>query len=373
MNMFDQLLYTDLAGTPIWRWLVFFVTVLVSLVVGRIAKYLLLLSAKKMERGDRQWVAVILKAASRPAVFLFFAIGMNIVVPLGIVTVPSIATNLVSVVLRILLAVGVGWAVYSLVDLIDYGLSLAAEKTVSKVDDMLVPLVGRSIRITVLVVVILMVIQEVSNEDLKSILAGLGIGGIALALAAQDTLKNFFGSLVIIADKPFEIGDRIVVDGHDGPVETVGFRSTKIRTLQGHLVTVPNSEVANKTIQNIGKRPYIRRLLNITLTYDTPPENVARAKKIVEELLENHEGMNPEYPPRVFFNDFNDWSLNLLVLYWYSPPDYWAFMAFSERFNMQLLERFNAEGIDFAFPSQTLYHENLSGSSCSPEPERAES
>ena len=122
------------------------------------------------------------------------------------------------------------------------------------------------------------------------------------------------------------------MDGHDGPVEAVGLRSTKIRTLEGHLVTVPNGELANKTIQNIGKRPYIRRIVDLTITYDTPPEKIDRALEIVKELLDNHEGMDEERPPRVFFNEFNSASLNLRGIYWYHPPNFWEFMAFSEMF-----------------------------------------
>jgi MscS family membrane protein len=183
-----------------------------------------------------------------------------------------------------------------------------------------------------------------SDKPITSIIAGLGIGGLAVALAAQDTIKNFFGSIVLFVDKPFEMGDRIAIDGHDGPVEEVGLRSTKIRTLDGHLVTIPNGELANKTIQNIGKRPYIKRITNLTITY-------------------NHEGMHKDFPPRIYFNEFNSESLNIMVIYWYHPPDYWEFMTFTENFNKEVFRRFNDEGIDFAFPTQTLY---LAGDSSRP-------
>ncbi|MGD8764321.1 MAG: mechanosensitive ion channel [Desulfobacteraceae bacterium] len=147
----------------------------------------------------------------------------------------------------------------------------------------------------------------------------------------------------------------MVVDGHDGPVEEVGLRSTKIRTLEGHLVTVPNGELANKTIQNIGKRPYIRRIVNLTITYDTPSERIDHALELVKDILDNHEGMHEDFPPRVYFNDFNSASLNIMVIYWYHPPNYCDFMAFTERFNREVFRRFSEEGIDFAFPTQTLY------------------
>jgi MscS family membrane protein len=163
---------------------------------------------------------------------------------------------------------------------------------------------------------------------------------------------------MILLDKPFAVGERVVVDGYDGTVEEVGFRSTKIRTLTGHQVTMPNDRTASNTVENIGRRPHIRRLLNVTITYDTPPEKVARGVEIIRELLDNHEGMSPDFPPRVFFSDFNDCSLNIAVFYWYYPPDYWKFMEFSESFNFRLLRAFEAEGIEFAFPTRTMYLAN---------------
>jgi len=208
------------------------------------------------------------------------------------------------------------------------------------------------------VLVIVNVIQQVSGRSITTILAGLGVGSLAIALAGQDTIKNFFGSLVILTDKPFEIGERIVVDNFDGPVESIGFRSTRIRTLDGHQVTIPNSEMVNKSVRNIGRRPYIRRLSNITVTYDTPPAKMRMAVAIIEEILTNHEGMNADFPPRVYFDGFNDTSLNIMMIYWYHPPDYWKYMQFCESVNLRILERFNEEGIDFAFPTQTIYLAN---------------
>ncbi len=230
-----------------------------------------------------------------------------------------------------------------------------AEKTVSKLDDMMVAVVAKTLRLTVIVLAVVQIAQILSGEEVTSIIAGLGIGGLAVALAAQDSIKNFFGSLVILSDKPFELGERIVFDSHDGTVEEVGIRSTKLRRLDGHQVTIPNAELAAKSIHNIGRRPYIRRLLNITVTYDTPPAKVEEGKKILEDILKDHEGMNPEFPPRVYFSDFNSASLGYLVLYWYHPPVYWDYLAFSEKVNLDILRRFNQAGIDFAFPTQTLH------------------
>ncbi|MCK5849363.1 MAG: mechanosensitive ion channel family protein [Kiritimatiellae bacterium] len=340
-------------GIEVWRVLLFFGIVLVSLAVGRLAQYFMSVSVKRARTDRKTLVVVILEALARPAMFVACTVGWR----LGVTALGDISKgvgDVVSTISAVLTAAAIGYTFYRLVDVVDYYLTRFAKSTESKVDDMLVPLVGKSVRVTVLVLVIIDVIQTLSTKPVTSILAGLGVGGLAIALAGQDTIKNFFGSIVIVADKPFEIGDRIVIDGHDGPVESVGFRSTKIRTLAGHLVTVPNAEIVNKTVQNIGKRPYIKRVMNVTVTYDTAPEKMQRAVDIISEILVGHEGMSPDSPPRVFFSDFNDWSLNILVIYWYYPPDYWKYMEFSAKVNMQILERFNEEGIEFAFPTQTI-------------------
>jgi MscS family membrane protein len=208
-----------------------------------------------------------------------------------------------------------------------------------------------------IVIVLLFVLLWLDNIgfDVSTLLAGLGIGGFAVALAAQDTLKNFFASIMILLDKPYHVGQRIVVKGHDGVVEEIGLRSTKMRLLTGHLTTIPNDEMARTDVENIGRRPHIRRLTNISITYDTPPEKVEKAVSIILEILDDHEGMDPEFPPKAYFNEFNSASLNLLVIYWYHPADYWGFMQHSQQVNLQIMQRFEEEDIEFAFPTTTTY------------------
>lgn len=346
------------AGNELWRVMVLFTIILLSLVIGRIARFLLGRASKGPLCREKEWVAVLFRALAKPVVLLSFYLGMSLWVKMQLLRVTEGMQSLFTTIVDVLGALAVGYVIYSLVDVIDYKLTHLADRTKSRLDDILAPLVGKSIRFTIFALVALNVVHSVSGKSITTILAGLGVGGLAVALAAQDTVKNFFGSIVILGDKPFEIGDRIIVEGHDGPVESVGFRSTRLRTLSGHLVTIPNSEMVNRTVQNIGKRPFIRRLMNITITYDTPPERVELALRIVKEILADHEGMNPDFPPRVFFSEFNDCSLGILAIYWYHPPDYWKYMEFSERVNMQLLSRFNEEGIEFAFPTQTLYLAN---------------
>jgi MscS family membrane protein len=153
------------------------------------------------------------------------------------------------------------------------------------------------------------------------------------------------------------MGDMVKIGEHSGPVEEVGFRSTRIRTLQGHLVTIPNSLIVNTSVENIGRRPFIRRTSNITITYDSGHAKANRAVEIIKEILAGVPEVNvdPDRPPRVYFNEFNDWSLNIYMSYWVKPPDFWLYYQVNERVNLEIMKRFETEQIEFAFPSQTLY------------------
>ena len=246
--------------------------------------------------------------------------------------------------------------IFKLVDVLEFFLLRWTSKTETTLDDQLVPLIRKTLRVFVVIVAGLFIAQNIFAWDIGALVAGLGIGGLAMALAAKDALSNLFGSVTIFSDRPFQLGERIKIAGHDGTVEEVGFRSTRIRTLMGHLVVLPNSMVANEAVENIGRRPYLKRVLDVTVTYDTPSEKLQRGVEIIREMLEaRKEHFAPEMDPRVYFSDFNSASLNIVVYYWFAPPDWWEYLEFNHEFNMELLRRFNEEGIEFAFPTQTLY------------------
>ncbi len=221
-------------------------------------------------------------------------------------------------------------------------------------DAQFVRLACRVLSIIAAVVILLEGGQHV-GIPLTTLVAGAGVGGLALALAAQDTLKNVFGSIMISLDKPYRVGERIIVKGYDGVVEEVGLRSTKIRLLTGHLTTIPNEEMARSDIENIGRRPHIRRISDIPIPLDTPAEKIERAVDIVGKILDDHEGMDADFPPRVFFNDFNRDSFNIRIILWYHPAAYWDFLAFSQDVNQRIVEAFETDGITFAPPTNVTY------------------
>ncbi|MEJ5366298.1 MAG: mechanosensitive ion channel family protein [Desulfosoma sp.] len=316
------------------------------------------------DAGEKEgWLSLTLETLHKPLTLFIWVYGVYAALsPLfGHFQSPD-GTNLVHTVASRAADVGgtivLIWVIYRLATVVDVRMKRWAATTESTIDDMLAPLVGKTLRIFVATVGGIMVLRTLTGIDVGPLIASLGIGGLALALAAKESVANFFGTLTILFDKPFQVGDRILVDGLDGVVESVGFRSIRLRTLTGHLVTLPNEKVVNSPVENVTRRPHIRWLTNITLTYDTPPEKVERAVEILQEILENHEGMHPDFPPRVVFNGFNDWSLNIMVIAWYHPPEYWAYQAWLQKTCLAILKAFNEEGIDFAFPSRTIYLAN---------------
>ena len=306
---------------------------------------------------------LILKSVAKPLSLFIWVYGIYLVLtPLFLHFRKPGGTNFLHTVAQQVAhlgaAVALVWFIFKLVSIVDFKLKKWAASPDNALDDVLAPLAGRTLRVFIVIIGGILIIQNLTGVKLGALLVSLGIGGIAVALAAKDSIANFFGTLTILFDKPFQLGDRILIDKYDGVVEDVGFRSTRIRTLTGHLVTIPNEKAVSSGVENIGKRPHIRWLTNITITYDTPPDKVEKAVSIIKEILDNHEGMHPDFPPRVYFNGFNDWSLNILVIAWYHPAVYWDMQEWLQRTCLEILRRFNDEGIGFAFPSRTIYLAN---------------
>jgi len=339
--------------TP-WRYLVMIAVLFMIYLLGRLfIKFLSGITSALKESHEGERLRLVLQATIWPLNLIFLTIALYAIRAFFIL--PQTANNFLDAAIGILGTIAVILFVYRLLDLLQYELNKYAQREETPVDQTFVQMIRIFARVVVIVVGSIYLLRAISGKPLSALVAGLGIGGLALALASQDTLKNFFGSIIIMLDKPFKLGHRVTVGGFDGTVENIGFRSTRVRTLTGHLVTIPNEKMASSNIENIGGRPHIRRLTNITVTYDTPPEKVEKALTIIREILKDHEGMHPDFPPRVHFNEFNEASLNILMIYWYHPPNFWDFVAFNERVNLQIMRAFEAEGIQFAFPTTTNY------------------
>ena len=353
--------YEIIEGNAIWRFGVVLIVILGAMMAGRIAQYALNSAAGRRDKSGRAVVITIfLRCLAKPVSVAFFALGLFVCKAFMVFGEEAISPSIGQYWVKIasaIAAVAAAYALYRLVDVVEHYLRRWTSRTKTRLDDMLVPVIRKSLRVTIAIIAALWIVDGILGAEIRAILLSAGVGGIAIALAAKDTIANFFGSITIFADRPFQIDDLVKIDGNFGPVEEVGFRSTRIRTLEGPLVTVPNSVIANSIVENVSKRPFIRRTSNITITYDSGHKKAGRAVEIIKEVLANVPEVNTdaEKLPRVYFSDFNDWSLNIYMSYWVKPADYWVYNEVNERVNFEIMKRFEAAKIEFAFPSQTLY------------------
>jgi MscS family membrane protein len=334
-------------GWQVWQWVLWLINLALSFLLALLITWIVNLLVGRKDTAMRRQIKRFVAWPVRFSLWLLLEkAGLSIIgMSLTIRTLFRIDPILPFV---------LTWTAIRLVDLIVFWWEERLRRSEREDAIVLLRPARTAIRVTLVIVALLFWLDNIGLK-VSTLLAGLGVGGLAFALAAQDTLKNLLGSIMILLDKPYKVGQRIVAKGHDGIVEEIGLRSTRLRLLTGHQTAIPNDEMAKIDIENIGLRPHIRRLANIGITYDTPPEKIEKAVDIILKILDNHEGMEPELPPRAYFSEYNSYSLNILVLYWYHPADYWGYMKFNQWVNLQIAREFKKEGIKFAFPTSTTY------------------
>ena len=229
-----------------------------------------------------------------------------------------------------------------------------SEKSETSFDNHLIPVIQKAVRAIIWSLGLVIGLDNI-GFDITAMIAGLGIGGLALALAAQDSVKNIFAGIMIFLDKPFKIKDRIKIDGHDGVVEEVGLRSTRIRTLEGRIVTIPNCTFTDNSVINVTSQPALKVKINLGLTYDTNEDDMQKAINILQDIVKNQDAITDDYAAG--FNGFGDFSLNILFMYYVRPESHW--LNTQTLVNKEVLRRFNEEGLEFAFPTQTIFKKEI--------------
>jgi len=243
---------------------------------------------------------------------------------------------------------------YCLVELIASYFEKIATRTENKFDDILIPILKKIAQFLV-VVTGLVIIGESFSLNMRAIIAGLGIGGLAFALAAKDSISNLFGSVMVLLDKPFEIGDFLKVDGKiEGKVESVGLRSTRLRTLQGSEITIPNGILTNTHIDNYGRRLMRRFDAKIGIQYNTPPEKIeAFCEGIRELIILNNFTFKNDF--HVHFTSFSESSLDISIILYFEVPDFASENTEKHRLLIDILRLAEQLGVEFAFPTRTVY------------------
>ncbi len=232
-----------------------------------------------------------------------------------------------------------------------------AKKTDTVLDDQFIPIIGNSLRVFFIMIGVATILQEM-GYSIASLLAGVGLGGAALALASKDTLANLFGSIVIFVDRPFTVGDWIELDGIEGTVEEVGLRVTRIRTFANSLITMPNSLLTTTAINNWSRMRKRRIKMTVGLTYDTTPDQMQQALESIRSLIREDERLHSDFF-LVNFNSFGPYSLDIFI-YCFTVTTVWGeFMQVQEDFMLEIMRRLKELGLDFAFPTSTVHLANM--------------
>jgi MscS family membrane protein len=250
-------------------------------------------------------------------------------------------------------AVGVIVLAYRVVDVIIDVLARRAAETETKLDDGLVPLLRTVLRLAVTGIGLVFVLQNL-DVNVSSLLTGLGLGGLAFALAAQDTAKNLFGGVTVFIDKPFEIGDWIAVDDIEGTVEAVGFRSTRIRTFYNSQVTVPNGRLVDTGVDNMGRREWRRYKADLGIGYHSTPDQVDAFVEGLRDLIRGRDGFRQDYFI-VEFTGFGESSLDVMLYCFIDAPDWNAELRARHELNLDIMRLAQRVGVEFAFPTRTVH------------------
>ncbi len=339
-------------GIELWKYLAMIAMVLLALAFkGLVVMILHRYVRAFILRTQLTYLGRAVERSDRPIGGLAMAVVFSIAIPQ--LLLPARVTELLLFAVDGLAAFSLVWLGYRLIDTISDLLMSKAARTESKLDDQLVPLVSKTLKVFVSVIGGIFVMQNL-GVDVGSLIAGLGLGGLAFALAAKDTLANLFGSLMIFIDKPFQIGDWVVISGTEGIVEEVGFRSSRVRTFYNSVVTVPNAMVTTAVVDNYGARQYRRYVSNLGLAYDTPPHKMEAFCEGVRAIIARPPGMRKDYY-LVEFKEFGPSSLTVMVYCFMVAATWNEELRIRTNLNLDIMRLASDLGVSFAFPTQTLH------------------
>ncbi|NDK57277.1 mechanosensitive ion channel family protein [Pontibacter fetidus] len=254
---------------------------------------------------------------------------------------------------QVFVIVALTWVVLRLVDFVGLIFQHRTERTASKMDDQLVPFFKDFGKVMVVIFSMMIMLGTVFGVNVAGFVAGLGVGGLAIAFAAKESLENLLASFTIFLDHPFVVGDLVEVGGITGTIEKIGFRSTRIRTLEKTFVTVPNKSMIDKPLNNLTLRTFRRVSFDITLTYDTTSAQIRAIATELQQFIDSHPNTNQDGVVR--FQALGPSSKNIMVLYFVESMDWNEYVNIKEEITYKVVEIVERHGAEFAFPSQTVY------------------
>jgi len=295
----------------------------------------------------------LINSVSKPLDFLFIIIGANFAIDILILN--ENVSVFLDKVIRSGFIVVLFWAILNILTTLAQNIHKVTNKFGDKVSIEVANFVVKSIRLFIIILGFIAFLQE-WGFNVSGFLASMGLIGMAFALAAKDTAANLFGSLVIFTDKPFKVGDWIMTPAVEGTIESIGIRSTRVRTFAQAVVTVPNATLANSAILNWSRMGKRRVKMNIGVTYDTAGETVEKIVKDIKTMLENNENIHQD-TIHIYFSDFAASSLNIFCYYFTKSTNWGEFMRVREETYLEIMKIVEKNGSGFAFPTQTLHIE----------------
>ena len=354
-DFFPESLHTKRFLIEDYQWISCLVLVFLGLFVDFSVRFLLSWAVRLLRKdsqsddteADRQaerkvWKPIGLLMQATTWYFGCFLIGF----PIAVLKMLAVGLKLFAVFAAI-------WTAFRVIDWLAGFLSRKAAGTATKFDDLLVPLIQKCLK-TFAVCIGVVFFADVFELEITALIGGLGIGGAALAFASQDTLSNLFGSLTVLADRPFEIGDWIVSDGVEGTVEDVGMRSTRVRTFYNSLVTLPNSRLTTSIVDNMGRRQFRRFTTTIGVQYDTTPEQIDAFCEGIREIIRRHPYTRKDYF-QVYLNGFGASSVDILLYMFFKCDDWPTELRERHRLLIDVMKLAEKLDVQFAFPTQTLH------------------
>jgi len=361
--IFSEFLNRDIFGVSFEKLGMFFIIILLTFIIKSSFMYIL---NKKLtvlvKKTKTQLDDMLLNAVKSPLSYLILLQGFYLAIlslqlpeKIGQFDIPSIVHAIYILAISFIML----YFIFKIIDIIAYYLNNEAKKTESALDDQLVPLLVKSLRILVVTVGILFILQNF-GYNITSLLAGLGIGGLALALAAQNTVSNLFGSITIFSDKPFQLGDWISVGDIEGTVEDVGFRTTRVRRFDQALVTVPNSQFINTGVVNYSAMKKRRINFYLGVAYKTSVSQIKDVVSGIKKIIEDDDKFDHSFY-MVKFTDFGAYSLNIFIYCFTKTTDWAESLVVREEFNLKIMQLLEELGVEIAFPSQTIYLNQIKG------------
>jgi MscS family membrane protein len=347
-----EILEATFYGNTVFAWMKALAIIVAALLVGKTVYWIFQNVARRLTaKTETRLDDIILDMIEEPIVVILTFFGFGI----GVNTLHFESEKVSSFVAHTMTAaitLSVAWLFARLIDsLIQEYLVPLTEKSKSDLDDQLLPILRKGTKLGIWVVGIIVALNN-AGFDVAALLAGLGVGGLALAIAAQDTVANVFGGVTIFADRPFIIGDRVRVGGYDGIIRDIGIRSCRLETRDGAMVTMPNNKFTSSAVENVSSGIGRRIVNTLGLTYDTTPEQMQRAIDILREIATENEGISDDV--KISFSSWGDFAMGIRFAVFVKPGAH--FRNTENAVNLEILKRFNAEGLQFAYPTQTLYN-----------------